>query len=36
MLLLNRREEIGHAMEEISPALDDGDYHHDQRNALAL
>ena len=36
MLLLNRREETGHAMEETSPAIDDGDYHHDHRNALAL
>lgn len=36
ILLTNRREEIGHPMEEISPAIDDGDYHHDHRNALAL
>jgi len=36
MLLMNRREELGHPMEEITPATDDGDYHHDHRNALAL
>lgn len=35
-LLVNRREEAGHPMAEIAPAIDHGDYSHDQRNALAL
>lgn len=35
-LLVNRREEAEHPMAEIAPAIDHGDYSHDQRNALAL
>jgi len=36
MLLMNRRAEIDHPMADIAPEIDDGDFHHDQRNALAL